>query len=80
MANANIYDESRSRRDLRGSVSHCGSHTILARLLEFGGPDRIMFGTGSVLTHPQPIVDALARFEMPEELLRVGAPEITRRH
>jgi predicted TIM-barrel fold metal-dependent hydrolase len=40
-------------------------------------PDRVLFGSGAPLTHPQPIVEAIADFEMPSDLLEEGLPEFT---
>jgi predicted TIM-barrel fold metal-dependent hydrolase len=40
-------------------------------------PDRVLFGTGAPLGHPQPIIEAIEAFEMPEDLLEEGLPEFT---
>jgi len=50
---------------------------ILGKMLQVGGGDQIIFGTGAVLNHPQPILDAFMRFRMPEDLLEEGLPEVT---
>lgn len=46
-----------------------------ALLLE--APKQVIFATGAPLTHPQPIVEALAAFSMPEDLQQEGFPELT---
>jgi uncharacterized protein len=41
-------------------------------------PDRVVFGDGCNLVHPRPGIEAFARFEMPEDLVRGhGFPPIT---
>jgi hypothetical protein len=40
-------------------------------------PDRVLFGTGAPLGHPQPIIEAIEAFQMPEDLLEEGLPEFT---
>jgi uncharacterized protein len=40
-------------------------------------PDRVLFGSGAPLQHPQPIVEAIDAFRMPEDLLQEGLPEFT---
>lgn len=40
-------------------------------------PDRVLFATGAPLSHPQPIIEAIADFEMPEDLVQEGLPEFT---
>jgi predicted TIM-barrel fold metal-dependent hydrolase len=40
-------------------------------------PDRVLFGTGAPLGHPQPIIEAIEAFEMPQDLLEEGLPEFT---
>ena len=51
---------------------------ILGTLLLTGATDRIVFGTGGMQAHPQPIVEALAELEMPRELREGrGMPELT---
>jgi predicted TIM-barrel fold metal-dependent hydrolase len=42
---------------------------ILGSLLALGGPDKILYGTGCMLTHAQPIIEAFRRFEMPKDLV-----------
>src|SRR5438128_11194388 len=41
---------------------------IIGTLLQYAGPDRILFATGCAVSHPDPIVRALMNFEMPEDL------------
>jgi len=51
---------------------------ILGTLMRYGGDDRIMWGTGCPLGHPQPMVEAFGNFKMPEELMAgYGYPEVT---
>jgi len=52
---------------------------IMGQLMKFMGPDRIVFGSDSVwYGSPQWQIDALWRFQIPEELLKkYGYPEIT---
>lgn len=50
---------------------------IVGKMLEMAGPDQLLFATGAVLNHPQPILDALMAFEMPQDLLEMGVPEMT---
>ena len=53
---------------------------ILGQLMKFMGEDRILFGSDSVwYGSPQWQIDALWRFEIPEELRRLyGYPELTK--
>ena len=55
---------------------------ILGQLLKFMGPDRILFGSDSVwYGSPQWQIDALWRFQIPEDLRRrYGYPELTEEH
>jgi predicted TIM-barrel fold metal-dependent hydrolase len=41
---------------------------VIGTLMRAAGPDRILFGTGATGAHPQPILDAFTRFEMPQDL------------
>jgi hypothetical protein len=41
---------------------------VLGTLRRYGGDDRIMWGTGCPLGHPQPLVEAFANFQMPEDM------------
>ena len=51
---------------------------IIGTLLQYAGPDRIIFGTGAALAHPQPILESFANFQMPRELRDgFGYPELT---
>ena len=51
---------------------------ILGTLLQTGATDRIVFGTGGMQAHPQPILQALTDLEMPQELRDgFGMPELT---
>ena len=53
---------------------------ILGTLLQAAGPNRVIFGTGAFVTHPQPVVEALAGFHMPRRLQdEYGYPEVTDR-
>jgi uncharacterized protein len=40
-------------------------------------PDRVLFATGAPLGHPQPIIEGIDAFQMPEDLLEEGLPELT---
>jgi len=40
-------------------------------------PDRVLFGSGAPLTHPQPIIEAIVNFKMPADLQDEGLPEFT---
>ena len=42
--------------------------------LVMAAPDRVLFGTGAPLGHPQPIIEAIESFSMPEDLLLEGLP------
>ncbi len=51
---------------------------VLGTLMRYGGDDRIMWGTGCPLGHPQPLVEAFASLDMPEELQEgYGYPPLT---
>jgi hypothetical protein len=51
---------------------------IIGTLLQYGGPDRILFATGCALGHPEPVLRRFMEFEMPEDLLNgYGYPEVT---
>jgi predicted TIM-barrel fold metal-dependent hydrolase len=55
---------------------------IMGQLLKFMGPDRIVFGSDSVwYGSPQWQIDAMWRFQIPEEMRRkYGYPEFTEEH
>jgi predicted TIM-barrel fold metal-dependent hydrolase len=55
---------------------------IMGQLLKFMGPDRILFGSDSVwYGSPQWQIDAMWRFQIPEEMRRkYGYPELTEEH
>jgi predicted TIM-barrel fold metal-dependent hydrolase len=40
---------------------------VLERLLEAAGSERLMFGSGSNLMHPRPLLDAFATFDLADE-------------
>ena len=50
----------------------------LGEMLYWAGPERIVFSSGATALHPQPPIDAIWDFEMPEDL-RAGEdyPEVT---
>jgi len=51
---------------------------VIGTFLYWGGADRLMFASGCSFVHPQPIIDALLKFEMPEDLMKgYGYPEFT---
>jgi uncharacterized protein len=41
----------------------------LGRLLAAGGSERLMFGSGTNLTHPRPILEAFAGYELPADVI-----------
>jgi predicted TIM-barrel fold metal-dependent hydrolase len=43
---------------------------FVGAILDNGGSDRLMFASGTTLVHPRPLIDAIAAFEMPEDLRR----------
>ncbi|PMB04715.1 hypothetical protein CEN49_20125 [Fischerella thermalis CCMEE 5273] len=51
---------------------------IIGKLLQYGKPEQLLFSSGCVLNHPDPIIKAFIAFEMPEDL-REGYeyPELT---
>jgi uncharacterized protein len=53
---------------------------ILGRLLAAGGSERLMFGSGTNLMHPRPILEAFEGFELPADLVEEqGLPQLTER-
>lgn len=51
----------------------------LARLLAAGGEDRIVLATGCTLVHARPTIEAIAAFEIPEDIRETyDAPEFTK--
>lgn len=51
---------------------------IIGKLLQYGLPEKILFSSGCVLNHPDPIIRAFMAFEMPEDLCEgYGYPELT---
>ena len=50
---------------------------VLAELLVWGGPERIIWSTGPTAVHPQPILEAFWEFQFPETLLENGVPPLT---
>lgn len=51
---------------------------VLGEMLLWAGPDRILFASGCVLTHPQPIIEAFWDFQFPDEVqAQYGYPELT---
>lgn len=50
---------------------------VFGKLLMYGGAKKLLWGTGA-MPHPGPFIEAFARFEMPEDLVRgYGFPEVT---
>jgi predicted TIM-barrel fold metal-dependent hydrolase len=50
---------------------------IIGKLLDGGGPTKILWGTGAI-PHPRPLIEAFAAFEMPAELMQqYGYPQLT---
>lgn len=51
---------------------------VLARLLAAGGAERLMFGSGTNLMHPRPILEAFTGYELPEDVLEAnGLQQLT---
>jgi predicted TIM-barrel fold metal-dependent hydrolase len=51
---------------------------VLGSLLYWGGEDRILWSSGAMLAHPQPVLEAFLAFEMPEDLVEgYGFPPMT---
>lgn len=50
---------------------------VLAELLVWGGPERIIWSTGPTAVHPQPIIEAFWDFQFPDTLLANGVPPLT---
>jgi hypothetical protein len=50
---------------------------VLAELLVWGGPDRIVWSTGPTAVHPQPLIEAFWDFQFPDALLENGVPPLT---
>lgn len=50
---------------------------VLAELLVWGGPERIIWSTGPTAVHPQPLIEAFWEFQFPEQLLDDGVPPLT---
>ncbi|MFB6298945.1 MAG: amidohydrolase family protein [Halobacteriales archaeon] len=50
---------------------------VLAELLVWGGPERIVWSTGPTAIHPQPIIEAFWEFQFPDMLLENGVPPLT---
>jgi len=51
---------------------------VIGSLLMHGGPDRILFATGCSLNHPDPVIRAFLKFQIPQELSDgYGYPQLT---
>lgn len=50
---------------------------VLAELLVWGGPERIIWSTGPTAVHPQPLIEAFWEFQFPDALLENGVPPLT---
>jgi uncharacterized protein len=51
---------------------------VLGTLMQWGGEDRILWAAGAMLVHPQAVLEAFLRFEMPEDLVEgYGYPPLT---
>lgn len=51
---------------------------IVGEFLSIGAGNRLVWGTGCMATHPQPLLEALRNFEMPEDLMsQYGYPQLT---
>ncbi|MFB2598652.1 amidohydrolase family protein [Herbiconiux sp. P17] len=40
-------------------------------------PKQVMFASGAPLSHPQPVIEAIASMQMPQDLVDEGLPELT---
>jgi predicted TIM-barrel fold metal-dependent hydrolase len=50
----------------------------LGRLLQAAGSERLLFGSGTNLMHPRPLLEAFERFQIPADLVAAhGYPELT---
>jgi hypothetical protein len=51
---------------------------VIGEMIYHGSPEQIVFGSGCNLVHPQPLLEAFAQFQMPEDLMEQrGYPEVT---
>jgi hypothetical protein len=50
---------------------------VLAELLVWGGPERIVWSTGPTAIHPQPAIEAFWDFQFPDPMLEHGVPPLT---
>jgi uncharacterized protein len=50
---------------------------IMGEFMLVGGADRILWSTGCSFTHPQPLLEAFATFQMPQHMLDGGYPPFT---
>lgn len=51
---------------------------VLGEMLLWAGPDRILFATGCVLNHPQPVIEAFREWDFPEDMkAEYGYPDLT---
>lgn len=51
---------------------------VLGELLFWAGPDRILFATGCVLNHPQPVIEAFWDWDFPADMKAdYGYPDLT---
>lgn len=51
---------------------------VLGEMLMWAGPDRILFATGCVLTHPQPLIETFWDYDFPDTIkAEYGYPDLT---
>ncbi|MEN2738234.1 amidohydrolase family protein [Microbacterium sp. X-17] len=50
---------------------------IMGELLLMGGEDKLLFATGCSFSHGRPVIEAFMDFEMPQDMLDGGYPEVT---
>jgi predicted TIM-barrel fold metal-dependent hydrolase len=50
---------------------------VLAALLQAAGSGRLMFASGANLMHPRPLLEAFAGYELPDDLVEQGCPQLT---
>lgn len=73
--NGNVYANLETTANAIVRMPRRFARAVGALLAE--SPDRVLFGSGAPLTHPQPIIEAIANFEMPQDLVDEGLPEFT---
>jgi uncharacterized protein len=73
--NPNIYANLETTANTAGRMPRRFLKSV--GLLLAAAPKQVVFGTGAPLGHPQPIIEAIADIQMPEDLIEEGLPELT---